>query len=749
MNGTDNNSQDLTSKLPNFSQDNDLNLSDLWFAILRRKKLIGIITTSFFLLTAFYSIYKRFSHPLYKGSFSIMIEDPFEIGNLKTSNRGLSPGDLISGGKKPERNTLIYFLKSQAVINPFLENNNLEKFKINIKQKKLENKKEAKGILEITALFRNRKQGQLTLSKLSKYYVDVAIEKRTTNLTEGINFLNSQIPITRENQASLQNQLTEFSSKNLIANPLNDRILMARKKSRLIEEQENTKIDQKKLLKLKKSFENGDNPELLFTELFYPSSKDSETRAEYQPIIVLQDAESELENAKRTFKPNSKVIKSLEARVLSLKKDALDAAIKLNEDRLESISLKLNDFEGEFKKLNEYVKEYEPLYKELLLTEAELSNLLQLRNTLQISLAQKTDNWSIVDNPSLSKKPVSPSFTKNLSLSLLFGLIIGSLVSLIRDRLDYVFHDIDEIKYALKIPHLSHIPYVRIFENLRDNKSSILETINSDNLEKSNEKIKNAEYERFFYQEAFRNLYTSIRFLDTEKSLKSIVLTSSLPAEGKSLVNILFAKTLSDLGEKVLLIDADLRKPTLHTKLGINNLKGLSNLLTNNDLTPAKVIQKVPGNKNWSVITAGIKPPDPTRLLSSKKLKDIILELENKGDFDLILFDTPPVSAMSDAILVSENTSGIILLVTLFSTNRKIPIESLNRIKSSKSPLLGFVSNLQKDKVINDAVYKTYEAYSDYVIDEEKENSIENKNSSQIYEKIKLKAKNIFEWIDK
>ena len=98
---------------------------------------------------------------------------------------------------------------------------------------------------------------------------------------------------------------------------------MARKKSRLIEEQENTKIDQKKLLKLKQSFESGDNPELLFTELFYPSSKDSETRAEYQPITVLQNAESELENAKRTFKPNSKVVKSLEARVLSLKKDAL------------------------------------------------------------------------------------------------------------------------------------------------------------------------------------------------------------------------------------------------------------------------------------------------------------------------------------------------------------------------------------------------------------------------------------------
>ena len=230
--------------------------------------------------------------------------------------------------------------------------------------------------------------------------------------------------------------------------------------------------------------------------------------------------------------------------------------------------------------------------------------------------------------------------------------------------------------------------------------------------------------------------------------MKSIVLTSSLPAEGKSLINILFAKTLSDLGEKVLLIDADLRKPTLHTKLGINNLKGLSNLLTNKELSTSKVIQKIPGNKNWSVLTAGIKPPDPTRLLSSKRLKDLINELED--EFDLVLFDTPPVSHMSDAILVSKNTSGIILLVTLFATDRKIPLDSLNRIKSSNSPILGFVSNLQKDKVINNSTYNVYEAYADYAIEEEKsEDSKENKNYSNILEKIKLTAKNIIEWIEK
>ena len=161
-----------------------------------------------------------------------------------------------------------------------------------------------------------------------------------------------------------------------------------------------------------------------------------------------------------------------------------------------------------------------------------------------------------------------------------------------------------------------------------------------------------------------------------------------------------------------------------------------------------KVIQKVPGNKNWSVITAGIKPPDPTRILSSIRLKDLISELEN--EFDLVIFDCPPVSHMSDALLISKNTSGIILLVTLFSTDRKIPLDALNRIKRSDSPILGFISNLQKDKVINNSTYNTYEAYADYAIDEEQINdSIENKKLHKFFEKIKLTSKRIIEWIEK
>ena len=137
------------------------------------------------------------------------------------------------------------------------------------------------------------------------------------------------------------------------------------------------------------------------------------------------------------------------------------------------------------------------------------------------------------------------------------------------------------------------------------------------------------KYDRFFYQEAMRNLFTSIKFLSSDNKIKVLTLTSSIPAEGKSLVNILLAKTISDLGKRVLLIDADLRKPQIHKRLELNNIRGLSNYLSDDSLEIDDVIQKVPNNKNWDVITAGQTVPDTTRLFSSKRMKDLFLNLKN------------------------------------------------------------------------------------------------------------------------
>ena len=182
-----------------------------------------------------------------------------------------------------------------------------------------------------------------------------------------------------------------------------------------------------------------------------------------------------------------------------------------------------------------------------------------------------------------------------------------------------------EIESEIKVPILGNVPYVEYFADVRENKKSIIEVFTGDNDLNTID-----SYDKFFYQEALRNIYTSIRFANTDKSLKVVVLTSSIPKEGKSLTNILLAKTLCDMGLKVLQIDADLRKPQLHLRLGLNNITGLSNILTDKEIKISEATQKIPGFENWDVITSGTIPPDATRLLQSERMDNFIKDLKRQ-----------------------------------------------------------------------------------------------------------------------
>ena len=174
-------------------------------------------------------------------------------------------------------------------------------------------------------------------------------------------------------------------------------------------------------------------------------------------------------------------------------------------------------------------------------------------------------------------------------------------------------NQIEKLANTYAIPLLASIPYIKGIseENLLDNGES-----KSDSLD---ETYRN----KFLCSESFRSLATAIRFLNiSDKSTNSLLITSTKPSEGKTTITSLMAKTFADLGNKVLLIDADMRRPSVHSFFSIDNINGLSNLITNSSLSLDEVIinSSLP---NLDIITAGIIPPDPVYLLSSKRMDDI------------------------------------------------------------------------------------------------------------------------------
>lgn len=195
--------------------------------------------------------------------------------------------------------------------------------------------------------------------------------------------------------------------------------------------------------------------------------------------------------------------------------------------------------------------------------------------------------------------------------------------------------------------------------------------------------------------EAFRTLRTNIQFSGLDDSLSSIVVTSSRPSEGKSTVLINLAITIAQSGKKVLVIDCDLRRPTVHKKLGLPNAEGLTNLLIQDKESFDEVVltTKVP---NLSALTSGPTPPNPAELLGTKRMKSIIRQLT--GSFDMVLIDAPPVIAVTDAQILATIAEGTLIVTSYGATEKFGLVKTKELLDKVGAKVLGVVINKVPEK---------------------------------------------------
>lgn len=190
--------------------------------------------------------------------------------------------------------------------------------------------------------------------------------------------------------------------------------------------------------------------------------------------------------------------------------------------------------------------------------------------------------------------------------------------------------------------------------------------------------------------EAYKKARTNIVYSIVKKGCKRIIFTSSLKSEGKTTTTINVSIALSQqMGTKVLVIDCDLRRPTVHSTLGVENNKGLVNFL-NNECTAEEVITKTE-NKNLDCITFGAVPPNPSELLASEPMAELIEELEDK--YDYIIFDTPPVNMVVDIVPLIGLSDGIVFVVKNNETTYPDFNRAIEMIKRNNGKILGVIIN--------------------------------------------------------
>jgi capsular exopolysaccharide synthesis family protein len=204
--------------------------------------------------------------------------------------------------------------------------------------------------------------------------------------------------------------------------------------------------------------------------------------------------------------------------------------------------------------------------------------------------------------------------------------------------------------------------------------------------------------------EQYRTIRTNVQYSSIDKELKTLMVTSSGPAEGKSTTAANLAVVFAQLGKKVLLVDADLRKPTVHRSFGVNNLFGFTTVLTRQATLASSVLETE--EKDLYILTSGPVPPNPAELLSSKSMEQFIEEA--KEQFDYVLFDTPPLLAVADPQILANKVDGSIYVVFSGKTEIDQAKKAKELLENAQSKLVGVVLNHKEVK--NNEYYYYYGA---------------------------------------
>ncbi|WP_048727070.1 CpsD/CapB family tyrosine-protein kinase [Carnobacterium sp. 1290_CSPC] len=190
--------------------------------------------------------------------------------------------------------------------------------------------------------------------------------------------------------------------------------------------------------------------------------------------------------------------------------------------------------------------------------------------------------------------------------------------------------------------------------------------------------------------EQYKTIRTNIEFAQISSSVKSIAVTSSISMEGKSTTVVNLAYTYAQTGKKVLIVDSDLRKPTVHRTFKLNNELGLTTLLANPELKFNQVVQK---SKELGLyfLPSGPMPPNPTELIGSTQMASLMQELSN--NFDMVIYDTPPVNSVTDAQIIASRVDGVILVARQNFARKELVREAKQTLENVKANILGFVIN--------------------------------------------------------
>ncbi len=420
-------------------------------------------------------------------------------------------------------------------------------------------------------------------------------------------------------------------------------------------------------------------------------------------------AKAEYDEKSKLFRPEYPEVVRLKARADGLRGDlqtelrkAVDAAesdYRAAQKKEASLQSLLDTQRTDVARTNNSAITYNILNTEVINKRNLLNSLVARQNETLVSArlgGQMTSNIKVVDRALVPGGPFTPNTRRNLMMALLLGLFVGVGLIFVVEYLDNTVKGPEDAEKLTGLPSLGVIPFLAPEGRKRNGGTGPSLTYGNDapdpgpGLPEVTEiELVNHLFPKFTISEDYRTIRTSILFAHSDQEPKTICFTSTLPQEGKTATVSNLAISFAQLEGRVLLIDADLRKPRLHKVFNVRNLVGLSTCLTGR-VPVDDAIQKTAVDNIW-ILPSGPHPPNPAELLNSKRMRDLLAAVKER--FDTVLIDTPPVLAVIDPVVVSSLTDCTVFVIKAGKTTRKPLSRAVERIRRGKADILGVVFN--------------------------------------------------------
>ncbi|KAB8331549.1 polysaccharide biosynthesis tyrosine autokinase [Scytonema tolypothrichoides VB-61278] len=694
-------SQAYTAQL---NEEGGLNLGQVGATLRRRALLIagvtGVIATAAVLKA-------ETDPPVYQGRFEILTKPVTGEGRAVANiPQSLSSQGIASPELAEPVTTTIQVLESRRVLDKVVKELQ-DKYKT--KYPKLDYDSLVGGlqiasgkpnILEVTYTSPDEELVRDVLTKLQKTYVEYSVNERLEDVNQAINFV-------RQQEQPLENRVRVWQERQRIIRQRHDLVEPAQKAQEvsqqiasLTQQQAENRIQLEQMLA---TYEN------LKRELAQqPGERAGNSvlseNARYQKILdQIQTVDIEIKKTGAKFtseNPSLQYLQGQKANLLPMlageenrvKRD-YESRIRALQARDKSLGEKIAYFNNYLRNLAVVIREYDNLQRELKIATEGLTQFSAKKQALQIEQALRSPSWKLLD-PKLeevNKPKAGPGSAKrNLALGTMLGLLLGTGAALVADKLSNVLYSSKDLKESTGLPLLGVVP--------------LRKEIGALAWQETSGGMQQAAKASFF--EVFRSLYTNILLLSSDTPIRSLVISSAAKEDGKTTVAIHLALAAAAMGQRVLLVDANLRSPTIHNRVGLMNIQGLTDVIAQ-DLDWNNVIERSPLEDNLFVLSAGPIPPDSIRLLASHKMQDLMSELQ--ASFDLVIYDTPPLVGFADANLLAANTNGLILVAGLGKLKRTMFQQALDDLQVSGTPILGVIANKSKDTM--PASYSYYQQY--------------------------------------